>query len=163
MPQAVASAARKRQRTALVTYDTHPDRYAHWRLVVRRPVATLAMNVNEDRGIGPGYKLKLNSYDLGVDIELPTRCSASASSIPRCAASSSPAAGERMFCSGANIFMLGLSTHALEGELLQVHQRDAQRHRGREPRTPGSSSSPPATARPPAAATSWRSPATRSS
>src|SRR5438445_240068 len=55
---------------ALVTYDTHPDRYVHWRLSVDGPAATLAMDVNEERGLKPGYKLKLNSYDLGVDIEL---------------------------------------------------------------------------------------------
>jgi benzoyl-CoA-dihydrodiol lyase len=51
-------------------YDTHPGRYQHWRLSVDGSVATLAMNVNEDKGLKPGYKLKLNSYDLGVDIEL---------------------------------------------------------------------------------------------
>ena len=53
-----------------ITFDTHPDRYAHWSLRIDGPVATLAMSVNEDKGIAPGYKLKLNSYDLGVDIEL---------------------------------------------------------------------------------------------
>ena len=53
-----------------VTYDTHPDRYAHWKLAFDGPVATLAMDVDEDGGLRPGYKLKLNSYDLGVDIEL---------------------------------------------------------------------------------------------
>ena len=54
----------------LLTFDTHPDRYAHWRLSFEGEVATLAMDVNEDKGLRPGYKLKLNSYDLGVDIEL---------------------------------------------------------------------------------------------
>ena len=49
-----------------VTYDTHPDRYEHWKLTFDGPVATLAMDVNEDKGLRPGYKLKLNSYDLGV-------------------------------------------------------------------------------------------------
>ena len=53
-----------------VTFDTHPDRYAHWKLAFDGPIATLTMDVDEDRGIRPGYKLKLNSYDLGVDIEL---------------------------------------------------------------------------------------------
>src|SRR5258708_12594289 len=56
---------------SLVTYDTHPERYSHWRLEFDGPVATLAMDVDEDKGLKPGYKLKLNSYDLGVDIELP--------------------------------------------------------------------------------------------
>ena len=53
-----------------ITYDTHPDRYAHWKLAFDGPVATLTMDVDEDRGLQPGYKLKLNSYDLGVDMEL---------------------------------------------------------------------------------------------
>ena len=57
-------------RRALVTYDTHPDRYRHWKLTFDGQIATLSMDVNEDKGIKPGYKLKLNSYDLGVDIEL---------------------------------------------------------------------------------------------
>ena len=56
--------------SAPVSYDTHPERYKHWRLTVEGPVATLAMSVNENAGLREGYKLKLNSYDLGVDIEL---------------------------------------------------------------------------------------------
>src|SRR5690606_23211090 len=55
---------------APVTYDTHPDRYAHWKLALEGEVATLSMDVNEEGGLRPGYRLKLNSYDLGVDIEL---------------------------------------------------------------------------------------------
>ena len=55
---------------ALVTFDTHPDRYVHWKLAVDGPIATLLLDVDEARGIRPGYRLKLNSYDLGVDIEL---------------------------------------------------------------------------------------------
>ena len=54
----------------LISFDTHPDRYYHWKLAVDGAVATLSMNVNEDKGLKPGYTLKLNSYDLGVDIEL---------------------------------------------------------------------------------------------
>ena len=54
----------------MVTFDTHPDRYVHWRLAVDGAIATLTLDVDEDRGIVPGYKLKLNSYDLGDDIEL---------------------------------------------------------------------------------------------
>src|SRR5713226_7970873 len=64
------SAVLEARSPALVTYDTHPERYIHWRLSVDGPAATLAMDVNEDKGLKPGYKLKLNSYDLGVDIEL---------------------------------------------------------------------------------------------
>ena len=52
------------------TYDTDPDRYVHWRLAFDGQTATLSMDVNEEKGLKPGYKLKLNSYDLGVDIEL---------------------------------------------------------------------------------------------
>ena len=73
MAQATASAADARRRSnaaRFVTFDTHPDRYAHWKLAFDGPIATLTMDVDEDRGINPGYKLKLNSYDLGVDIEL---------------------------------------------------------------------------------------------
>ena len=53
-----------------VSFDTHPDRYAHWKLAFDGPIATLKLDIDEDRGLMPGYKLKLNSYDLGVDIEL---------------------------------------------------------------------------------------------
>jgi len=95
-----------------VTYDTHPDRYAHWKLSFADSVATLTMDVNEDRGVRPGYKLKLNSYDLGVDIELADALQRIRFEHPevRCVVITS--GKERVFCSGANIFMLGLSTHA---------------------------------------------------
>jgi benzoyl-CoA-dihydrodiol lyase len=75
-----------------VDYQTDPSRYQHLKLSFDGAVATLTLQINEDAGIRPGYKLKLNSYDLGVDIELHD-------------------ALQRIFCSGANIFMLGLSTH----------------------------------------------------
>jgi benzoyl-CoA-dihydrodiol lyase len=94
-----------------ISFDTHPERYNHWRLSVEGNVATLAMNVNEDKGLKPGYKLKLNSYDLGVDIELYDALNRIRFEHPevRCVVLTS--ARERMFCSGANIYMLGLSTH----------------------------------------------------
>jgi len=94
-----------------VTFDTHPDRYAHWRMRVDGAVATLSMNVNEDKGLRPGYKLKLNSYDLGVDIELYDALNRIRFEYPsvRCVVLTS--ARERMFCSGANIYMLGQSSH----------------------------------------------------
>lgn len=96
----------------LVIFDTNPDRYAHWRLSFDGPVATLKMDVNEDRGLRPGYKLKLNSYDLGVDIELHDALQRIRFEHPevRCVVITS--AKKRMFCAGANIFMLGQSTHA---------------------------------------------------
>ena len=107
MQAAVSNAAT----AGLVSFDTHPDRYAHWRMSVDRNVATLAMNVNEEKGIKPGYKLKLNSYDLGVDIELYDALNRIRFEHPevRCVVLTS--ARERMFCSGANIYMLGQSTH----------------------------------------------------
>ena len=95
-----------------ISYETHPDRYTHWRLEVDGQVATLSMDVNEDNPLRPGYKLKLNSYDLGVDIELHDALNRIRFEHPavRCVVITS--AKERMFCSGANIYMLGLSSHA---------------------------------------------------
>ena len=97
---------------ARISFGTHPESYAHWRMSVDGAIATLAMNVNEDKGLKPGYKLKLNSYDLGVDIELYDALNRIRFEHPevRCVVLTS--ARERMFCSGANIYMLGQSTHA---------------------------------------------------
>jgi len=97
---------------ALVTFDTHPDRYVHWRLSFDGPVATLAMDVNEEKGLRPGYKLKLNSYDLGVDVELADALNRVRFEHPEVKCVVLTSARERMFCSGANIYMLGQSTHA---------------------------------------------------
>ncbi len=96
----------------LVTFDTHPDHYVHWRLAVDGPVATLSMDVSEEKGIKPGYRLKLNSYDLGVDIELHDAMQRVRFEHPEVKCVVITSAKERMFCSGANIYMLGLSTHA---------------------------------------------------
>src|SRR5437868_3323482 len=95
----------------MVTFDTHPDRYAHWRLNVDGPVATLTLDVQEDRGLRPGYKLKLNSYDLGVDIELHDALQRIRFEHPEARSVVITSAKDRIFCSGANIFMLGLSSH----------------------------------------------------
>ncbi len=95
-----------------VTYDAHPDRYAHWKLSFEGPVATLALGIDEDRGIRPGYKLKLNSYDLGVDIELADALQRIRFEHPEVRSVVVTSSRERIFCSGANIFMLGLSSHA---------------------------------------------------
>ena len=99
-------------RKSWVTYDTHPDRYAHWKLSFDGPVATLALGIDEDRGIRPGYKLKLNSYDLGVDIELADALQRIRFEHPEVGSVVVTSSRERIFCSGANIFMLGLSSHA---------------------------------------------------
>src|SRR6478672_847851 len=96
---------------APVDYRTDPSRYRHWRLTVDGPVATLAMDVSEDGGIRDGYKLKLNSYDLGVDIELHDAVQRIRFEHPAVRSVVVTSAKDRVFCSGANIFMLGLSTH----------------------------------------------------
>ncbi|NKI97279.1 2,3-epoxybenzoyl-CoA dihydrolase [Rhizobacter sp. SG703] len=94
-----------------VDYETHPDRYRHWRLGVEGEVATLVLAVSEDGGLRPGYKLKLNSYDLGVDIELHDAVQRIRFEHPAVRTVIITSGRERVFCSGANIFMLGLSSH----------------------------------------------------
>jgi len=93
-------------------YRTDPSKYKHWRLTFEGPVATLTMDVAEDGGIRPGYKLKLNSYDLGVDIELHDALQRIRFEHPEVRSVIITSAKNRIFCSGANIYMLGLSSHA---------------------------------------------------
>ncbi|PWU02364.1 MAG: benzoyl-CoA-dihydrodiol lyase [Terriglobia bacterium] len=95
-----------------VDFQTAPSRYRHWKLSIEGRVATLAMDVQEDAGIRPGYKLKLNSYDLGVDIELYDALQRIRFEHPGVASVVITSARPRVFCSGANIYMLGLSSHA---------------------------------------------------
>ena len=95
-----------------VDYRTNPSQYQHWKLSVDGAVATLAVDINEDAGIRPGYKLKLNSYDLGVDIELHDALNRIRFEHPGVRTVVVTSLKDRVFCSGANIFMLGLSTHA---------------------------------------------------
>jgi len=96
----------------MITFDTDPSRYRHWKLSFEGPVATLALDVQEDAGIQPGYKLKLNSYDLGVDIELNDALNRIRFEHPEVKVVVFTSARERMFCAGANIYMLGTSSHA---------------------------------------------------
>ncbi len=96
----------------MITFDTDPSRYRHWKLSFEGRIATLALDVAEDGGLKPGYKLKLNSYDLGVDIELHDALQRIRFEHPEVATVVVTSAKERMFCSGANIYMLGLSSHA---------------------------------------------------
>ena len=96
----------------LVTFDAPAGDYRHWRLTIDGRIATLAMDVNEECGLKPGYKLKLNSYDLGVDIELYNILQRIRFEHPEVACVVLTSARERMFCAGANIYMLGTSTHA---------------------------------------------------
>ncbi|HUP06321.1 MAG TPA: 2,3-epoxybenzoyl-CoA dihydrolase [Caldimonas sp.] len=97
---------------APVDYQTHPDRYRHWSLRFEGPVATLTMAIDEDGGLRAGYKLKLNSYDLGVDIELHDAIQRIRFEHPEVRSVIVTSGRDRVFCSGANIFMLGSSSHA---------------------------------------------------
>lgn len=96
----------------LVNYQITPDQYQHYKVSYDGAVATLAIDINEDGGIRPGYKLKLNSYDLGVDIELYDAVQRIRFEHPEVRTVVLTSGKERIFCSGANIFMLGLSSHA---------------------------------------------------
>src|SRR5829696_5949292 len=95
-----------------VSFDTSPDRYRHWKLTFDGPVATLSMDVQEDAGLSPDYKLKLNSYDLGVDVELADAIQRLRFEHPEVHAVVITSLKERVFCAGANIFMLRGSSHA---------------------------------------------------
>ena len=95
----------------MITFETHPDRYKHWKLTFDGPVATLSMDVREDAGLKPDYKLKLNSYDLGVDIELADAIQRIRFEHPEVHAVIVTSLKERIFCAGANIVMLRESSH----------------------------------------------------
>ena len=95
-----------------VDYRTDPSRYRHWKLSFEGEVARLALDIAEEGGIRPGYKLKLNSYDLGVDVELHDALNRVRFEHPEVRSVIVTSNKERIFCSGANIFMLGLSSHA---------------------------------------------------
>jgi benzoyl-CoA-dihydrodiol lyase len=95
----------------VVDFRTEPARYKHWKLSFAGPVATLAMDVQEDGGLVPGYELKLNSYDLGVDVELYDAIQRLRFEHPEVGAVLLTSAKERVFCAGANIRMLSQSSH----------------------------------------------------
>ena len=102
-----------------VRFETHPDRYRHWQLELPKGgdgggVARLVMNIREDEGLRPGYPLKLNSYDLGVDVELADAIQRIRFEHPDVKALLVTSGKDRIFCSGANIYMLGSSTHAFK-------------------------------------------------
>ena len=98
--------------TFRVEYQTHPTQYKHWKLSFDGAVATLSADFAEDGGLRPGYKLKLNSYDLGVDIELNDALNRIRFEHPEVRTVVVTSLKDKVFCSGANIFMLGLSSHA---------------------------------------------------
>ena len=96
----------------MITFDTEPSRYRHWRLSCAGAVATLTLDVTEEAGFSPGYRLKLNSYDLGVDIELHDALNRIRFEHPEVRVVVLTSGKERVFCSGANIYMLGQASHA---------------------------------------------------
>src|SRR4029078_1182697 len=99
----------------VVDFDTAPDRYRHWTIEVNREVATLTLRVDEDGGLVPGYQLKMNSYDLGVDIELYDAVQRLRFEHPQVKAVVLTGGLDRMFCAGANIRMVAQNSHAAEG------------------------------------------------
>ena len=94
-----------------VDFETHPSHYRHWKLSADGDIANLTLDIKEDGGIRPGYQLKLNSYDLGVDIELNDALNRIRFEHPNVKTVVLSSGKDRIFCSGANIYMLGLSTH----------------------------------------------------
>ena len=98
--------------TSRVEYQTDPSQYRHWKLRFDGPVATLVADFDENAGLRPGYKLKLNSYDLGVDVELNDAINRIRFEHPEVRSVVVTSAKEKVFCSGANIFMLGVSSHS---------------------------------------------------
>jgi benzoyl-CoA-dihydrodiol lyase len=121
----------------MINFDTSPDRYCHWKLTVDGAVATLAMDVQEDETLGDGYKLKLNSYDLGVDIELADAIQRLRFEHPEVHAVIVTSLKPRIFCAGANIYMLGGSSHAAKVNFCKFTNEtrcaieDDSRHSGR--------------------------------
>ena len=119
-----------------VDYQTHPSRYRHWKLSFDGPLATLALDVAEDAGLRPGYRLKLNSYDLGVDIELADAVQRIRFEHPEVRTVIVTSVKDRVFCSGANIFMLGSSSHAWKVNFCKFTNEtrngleDSSRHEG---------------------------------
>src|SRR5262245_39116924 len=95
----------------MINFETSPDRYRHWKLTIEGAIARLAMDVTEDATLFEGYKLKLNSYDLGVHIELADAVQRLRFEHPEVRAVVVTSLKPRIFCAGANIYMLGASSH----------------------------------------------------
>jgi benzoyl-CoA-dihydrodiol lyase len=120
----------------MIDFATDPSRYRHWRLAFDGPVATLGLDVAEDGGLDPGYKLKLNSYDLGVDIELADALDRIRFEHPEVRVVVLTSARERVFCSGANIYMLARASHAAKVDFCRFTNEtrngieDSSRHSG---------------------------------
>src|ERR671911_478401 len=97
-----------------IRFETHPSVYRHWKLAIDGPIATVSMDVQEDAALRSDYRLKLNSYDLGVDIELADAVQRLRFEHPEVHAVVIKSLKERVFCAGANIFMLGGSSHGFK-------------------------------------------------
>lgn len=122
--------------TPRVDYRTEPGQYRHWSISTDGAIARLSLDIAEDAGIRPGYKLKLNSYDLGVDIELHDALNRLRFEHPEVQTVIVTSAKDRIFCSGANIFMLGVSSHAWKVNFCKFTNEtrngieDSSRHEG---------------------------------
>ncbi len=121
----------------MINFQTSPEHYRHWNLKIDGPVATLSMDVQEDETIAEGYKLKLNSYDLGVDIELADIIQRLRFEHPDVRVVVITSLKPRIFCAGANIYMLGSSSHAFKVNFCKFTNEtrcaieDDSRHSGR--------------------------------
>jgi benzoyl-CoA-dihydrodiol lyase len=121
----------------MINFQTSPDQYKHWKLKIEGPVAQLSMDVQEDQTLAEGYKLKLNSYDLGVDIELADAIQRLRFEHPEVRAVVVTSLKPRIFCAGANIYMLGTSSHAFKVNFCKFTNEtrcameDDSRHSGR--------------------------------
>jgi len=121
----------------MINFQTSPDQYKHWKLEIDGPVARLSMDVQEDHTLAGGYKLKLNSYDLGVDIELADAVQRLRFEHPEVRAVVVTSLKPRIFCAGANIYMLGTSSHAFKVNFCKFTNEtrcaieDDSRHSGR--------------------------------
>ena len=117
-------------------FETHPNRYKHWKLTVSGDTATMVMAVDADHPHRPGYELKLNSYDLSVDIELADAVQRLRFEYPEVKVVVFTADLDKVFCSGANIYMLGLSTHSFKVNFCKftnetrLYLEDASAHSG---------------------------------
>ena len=123
----------------MIDFQTDPSLYRHWKLSFDGPVATLTMDVDPLAPLLGGYELKLNSYDLGVDIELADAVTRLRFEHPEVGAVILRSGNDAVFCAGANIRMLAKASHGHKRflEFLQVHQRNSPRDRGRLRQIPG--------------------------
>jgi benzoyl-CoA-dihydrodiol lyase len=121
----------------MINFQTSPEQYRHWKLSIDGPVANLSMDVQEEATLAPGYKLKLNSYDLGVDIELADAVQRLRFEHPEVQVVLITSLKPRIFCAGANIYMLGTSSHAFKVNFCKFTNEtrcaieDDSRHSGR--------------------------------